>query len=89
MPKIPVVDANLTAEQRTAFEFQRYLAEIVRPVSVKPRRAHDLETAARAYSLAVERGGDEFLEYCKKLPPNVKAIIAEVAKFIDDGRRPR
>lgn len=89
MPKIPVVEANLSSEERKEFEFEHYLAEIVRPVSVNPRRAHDLENAARAYTLAVERGGDEFLEYCKKLPPSVRAIVADVAKFIDNGGKPR
>lgn len=89
MPKIPVVEANLTAERRRDFEFEHYLAEIVRPVSVMPLRAHDLESASRAYAFAVERGGDEFLEYCAKLPPNVRAIVTEVAKFIANGGKPR
>jgi hypothetical protein len=75
MPKFPVVDANPTAEQRKARECERSVAEVVRALS-----ANDVESAARAFEAAVQRGGNEFLEYCRKLPPEVRSMLADVAK---------
>lgn len=78
VPKFPVVDANLTADKRKAFELEHHLADIIGPL-----RAHDVDTATRALAVAVEKYGDEFIEYCKKQPPNVRAMLANVAKFVD------
>jgi hypothetical protein len=74
MPKVPVVDAKLTAEKRKARQCERDLAEVVRALM-----RHDIERAARAYAVAVERGGDEFLECCQKLPSKWRRMLADVA----------
>jgi len=73
MPKIPVVEANLTAEARKTLECEHYVAEIVRAL-----RAQDDEGAARAFALAVERREDDFLEYCQKLPAEVRKMLADL-----------
>jgi hypothetical protein len=84
MPKIPVVDAHLTAEQLKARRCERDLGYVLRALL-----AHDVESAARAYADAVERGGDEFLECCQRLPAKVRAELADVAKLVAKGEKPR
>jgi hypothetical protein len=84
MPKILVVDAHLSAEERKVRECERDLSYVFRALS-----AHDVESAARAYADAVERGGDEFLNYCQKVPAKLRAMLADVAKFAVRGEKPR
>jgi hypothetical protein len=83
MPKIPVVEANLTAEARKTLECEHYAAEVVRAL-----RAHDDEGAARAFAGAVERLGNEFLEHCQKLPVKVRKMLGDM-KFGVRGEKPR
>ena len=83
MPKIPVVEANLTAEARKTRECELYMAKVFRAL-----RAHDEESAARAFAAAVEQLGDEFLQYCQKLPVELRKMLADL-KFAVDVDKPR
>jgi hypothetical protein len=84
VPKVPVVDGSFNPASRKMRECEHHLAPVVRALS-----AHDIEGAARAYAVAVERGGEEFLECCQKLPATLRRKLAEVAKIATKGEKPR